>query len=186
MDLPPRDVPEGLSSKEYLQLGIKYKSMGWIEQARDALTFAVEDDSDRDVSLAARRFLRTKIPRHPVPLFAEQKNIEGFNAMATGDVEQARETFEELIREFPDFEWPYGNLAVLCLHVHDIARAKELLDKALEINPHYVNGWLHLATARGLEKDLPGARECVDRALESDPTDTAAKAMKVALESLDA
>jgi tetratricopeptide (TPR) repeat protein len=185
MDLPPRDVPEGLTSQEYLQLGIKYKSMGWIEQARDALTFAVEDDSDKEVSLAAKRFLKTKIPRFPVPLFAEQKNIEGFNSMAAGDVEKAKDIFEELIEDFPDFEWPYGNLAVLCLHVHDVSRAKELLDKALEINPDYVNGWLHMATARGLELDLDGARECVARALESDPTDTAAKAMKLALESLE-
>lgn len=158
--------------------------MGWTEQARDALTMALEDNSDKDVTLSARRFLKTKIPRFPVPLFAEQKNIEGFNLMATGDVDAARATFEELIKDFPDFEWPYGNLAVLCLHDGKIPKAKELLEVALKINPDYVNGWLHMATAKGLELDLDGARRCVERALESDPTDTAAKAMRDALNEL--
>jgi tetratricopeptide (TPR) repeat protein len=184
MDLPPREVPEGLTAQEYYKLGVQYKSMGWTEQARDALTFAVEDDSDVESRDSAKRFLRTKIPRFPVPLLAEQKNIEGFNLMATGDVVSARTTFEELIAQFPDFEWPYGNLAVLCLHDGQIAKAKDLLEQALEINPHYVNGWLHMATAKGLELDLEGARRCVERALESDPTDTAAKAMRDALNEL--
>ncbi|HEY9679826.1 MAG TPA: tetratricopeptide repeat protein [Drouetiella sp.] len=184
MDLPPREVPEGLSAAEYYKLGVQYKSMGWTEQARDALTLAVEDESDMETNVQAKRFLRTKIPRFPVPLLAEQKNIEGFNLMATGDVDAAKITFEELIDQFPDFEWPYGNLAVLCLHSGEIPKAKELLEKALSINPDYVNGWLHMATAKGLELDLEGARKCVERALQSDPTDTAAKAMRDALDEL--
>ena len=65
-----------------------------------------------------------------------------------------------------------------------IPKAKELLEVALKINPDYVNGWLHMATAKGLELDLDGARRCVERALESDPTDTAAKAMRDALNEL--
>lgn len=184
MELPPRDVPEGLTASEYYKLGVQYKSMGWTEQARDALTMAAEDGSDPDVTESARRFLRTKIPRFPVPLLAEQKNIEGFNQMATGDALGARTTFEELIREFPDFEWPYGNLSVLYLQEGQTERAKDLLDKALAINPHYVNGWLHMATARGLELDFDGAKDCVRKALDSDPTDPAALAMKEALDGL--
>lgn len=182
--LPPRDVPEGLSAEEYLRLGIKYKAMGWTEQARDALHFAIQAGSDPEIVESAERFLRTKIPRFPVPLFAEQKNIEGFNLMSTGNVDQAQELFEELIRDFPDFEWPYGNLAVLYLHTQKIEEAKELLEKSLAINPHYVNGWLHMATAKSLEADFSGARECVERALQADPTDVAARAMQDALDQL--
>lgn len=184
MDLPPRDVPEGLTASQYYELGLKYKSMGWTEQARDALTMAVEDSADPHLTESAQRYLRTKIPRFPVPLLAEQKHIEGFNKMATGDETGARETFEELISEFPDFEWPYGHLAVLYLKEGQIKGAKALLEKALSINPHYINGWLHMATVRGLESDIPGAKECVRMALESDPTDPAALAMKEALANL--
>jgi len=188
MELPPRDVPEGLTPDQYYKLGIQYKSMGWTEQSRDAMTLAVETGvesrADADVVLSARVFLKTKIPRFPVPLLAEQKNIEGFNLMATGDAAGAKQTFEELIREFPDFEWPYGNLSVLYLQEGKTDRAKELLKIALDINPDYVNGWLHMATARGLDLDFDGANQCVTRALDSDPTDPAALAMKEALSKL--
>lgn len=184
MELPPRDVPEGLSPKDYLSLGIKYKSLGWTEQARDAFTFAHEIDEAGDVGATARRYLKTKIPRYPVPLVAEQKNIQGFNLMAMGDTHAARKTFEELIKQFPDFEWPYGNLSVIYLEDGQTLEAKELLARALKINPNYVNGWLQLATAKGLEEDFDGAEECINRALESDPEDSLSMNMKKALSQL--
>lgn len=184
MDQPPRDVPEGLTAAEYYKLGIQYKAMGWTEQARDAMTFAVETGDESDVAKSARRFLKTKLPRFPVPLLAEQRNIEGFNQMVTGEAGAARETFEELIHDFPDFEWPYGNLSLILLQEGRTDRAKELLHHALEINPHYVNGWLHLATAHSLELDFSSAKECVRKALDSDPADPAALAMKEALDDM--
>lgn len=184
VELPPRDVPEGLSPKDYLSLGIKYKSLGWTEQARDAFTLAHEIDEAGDVGETARRYLKTKIPRYPVPLVAEQKNIQGFNLMAMGDTDAAKKTFEELIKQFPDFEWPYGNLSVIYLEDGQTLEAKELLARALKINPNYVNGWLQLATAKGLEEDYDGAEECVNRALESDPEDSLSMNMKKALTQL--
>lgn len=185
MSLPSREVPEGLSAEEYFKLGKEYKSIGWTEQARDALQFAIATGGESSTGKAAARFLRTKIPKFPVPLYAEQKNIQGFNQMSTGDIEGARETFEELIAEYPDFEWPYGNLSVLLLREGETQKAVELLDKALSINDSYVNGWLHLATARGLELDFDGARHCVERALDADPTEATALALKDALKKMD-
>jgi tetratricopeptide (TPR) repeat protein len=184
MEQPPRDVPEGLTAKEYYQLGIEYKKLGWTEQSRDAMTLAVEN-GDVDVATSARRFLKTKLPRFPVPLLAEQKNIEGFNLMVTGDAEGARQMFEELIEEFPDFEWPYGNLVIILLQDGEIVRAQALLNTALKINPDYVGGWLHMATVKASDKDFAGARDCVERALSSDPTDGAALAMKEVLDHVD-
>lgn len=184
MDLPPRDVPEGLTASEYYELGIKYKSMGWTEQARDSMSFANEVEPDSEIGKAAIRFLKTKLPRFPVPLLAEQRNIEGFNQMARGDCDGARETFKTLIRDFPDFEWPYGNLSVLYLQDKQTKEARDLLSRALEINPDYVNGWLHLAAAKGMDLDITGAKESVKRALEADPTDQNALLMKSALESV--
>ncbi|HEY9784202.1 MAG TPA: tetratricopeptide repeat protein [Candidatus Obscuribacterales bacterium] len=184
MAVPPREVPEGLSAEEYYRLGVEYKSMGWTEQARDALLLAQETDPESETAIRARRFLKTKLPRFPVPLLAEQKNIEGFNQMATGNSDAAKQTFLELIADFPDFEWPYGNLSVLYLQESKTEEAKNLLVRALEINPEYVNGWLHMAAAKGMDGDFRGAKECVKRALEADPTDSASLAMKEALDSL--
>jgi tetratricopeptide (TPR) repeat protein len=182
MGLPPRDVPEGLTATEYYNLGIEYKKMGWTEQARDAMTLAAENAEDVQVADRARRFLKTKIPRFPVPLLAEQKNIKGFNLMAEGDAAAAKKMFEELIRDFPDFEWPYGNLSAIYLQEGKHGRAKELLRTALKVNPDYVTGWLRMAEAKGSEQDYQGALDCVKRALASDPSDKVALAMKEVLE----
>ena len=184
MSVPPREVPDGLSAEEYFSLGKEYKAIGWTEQARDALQFAVEQGGDTHTGQAAARFLRTKIPRFPVPLYAEQKNIAGFNQMNSGDLATAKEIFEELIAEFPDFEWPYGNLSALLLQEGKTVEAIKLLDKALSINAFYVNGWLRMATARTLELDFARARECVDKALDADPNEVAALAMKDSLEKM--
>jgi tetratricopeptide (TPR) repeat protein len=184
LSLPPREVPEGLSPEEYFTLGKHYKAVGWTEQARDALQFAVEQGAETTAGEEAARFLRTKIPRFPVPLYAEQRNIEGFNQMNAGGVDAAKEIFEELIEEYPDFEWPYGNLSAILLQEGKTTEAIKLLDKALGINSYYVNGWLRMATARGLMMDFTGARECVDKALDADPNEVAALAMKDALQKM--
>jgi len=181
---PPREVPEGLPSEEYWRLALKYKELGWTEQARDALVLAIEGDPHGKTAEKAQRFLRTKIPRHPVPLYAEQKNIEGFNLSAGGYEAEAIETFEELIEEFPDFEWPYGNLGALFIRRERPDLAQKILEKAVLINPYYVNGWLHLARARVLLGDIDGAREGLQRILDIDPDNPAAAELKRLFETL--
>ena len=39
---PPREVPDALSAQEYWDLALRYKQVGWTEQARDALVMAIE------------------------------------------------------------------------------------------------------------------------------------------------
>lgn len=185
MERLPREVPEGLTAPEYYKLASEYKKMGWIEQARDASTLAIELGGTSDTAKAARVFLKTKIPKLPVPLLAEQRFIEGFNQMAVGETSSAMTIFEELVRDYPDFEWGYGQLSVLHLQEGDHQKAKELLKVALEINPDYVNAWLHMATASVLESDFSSAIKYVDRALSSDPSDPAANAMRDELNKLE-
>lgn len=185
MKLPPRDVPEGLTASEYYRLAVEYKRMGWIEQARDSSNLAVELGAQTDVGKAARLFLKTKVPKYPVPLLAEQRYIDGFNQLATGDISQSKAIFEELIKDYPDFEWSYGQLAVLYIQEGDNGKARELLKIALDINPDYVNAWLHMAQANGLELDFEAAKHCVAMALKSDPTDPLALALNEELDKLD-
>ncbi len=59
-DPPPLDVPEGLSAVEYYELGLKYKEIGWTEQARDALAFAIELEPEGESGKLAASYLRTK------------------------------------------------------------------------------------------------------------------------------
>lgn len=161
---PPRVVPTDLSPREFYELGVHYKELGWTEQARDALTYGIEGDPEGDWGTKARRFLQARLPRFPVPLMAEQRNISGYNLMMAGDIPGAKDVFEGLISEYPDFEWPYGNLGFLYLGEGNISKSKQVLEKALSLNPNYLNGWLHLARVRALSDDFSGAYECLDKA----------------------
>jgi len=181
---PPRDVPQDLTAGEYFELGLKYKEVGWTEQARDALTMAIELDGDGEHGQKAQRFLRSKIPRHPVPLKAEQMNIEGYNLMFMKDEGGARKTFETLIREYPDFEWPYGNLGSLLIRQGDLAKAEDLLQHALKINAYYINGWLHLTRVYGVQERFVEAYDCLSRVRAIDPNDASMNGIKELIDQL--
>ena len=184
--LPPREVPHGLSAWEYYELAQKYKQMGWTEQARAALQFAIGLDGSGEGGQKALRFLRTKIPRNSVPYAAEQRNVLGFNQLCAGDIEGARRTFQALIEECPDFEWPYGNLGSLLIQMGDIDAARGVLHKALSLNPDYTNAWLHLARLHALESDFAAAYECLARVAEIDPDEPASVSIRAAIDDLAA
>jgi tetratricopeptide (TPR) repeat protein len=188
LSLPAREVPEGLTAGTYLQLAQEYIKLGWTEQARDALQLAIDsaaqNEEGKKTADSAVKLLRSKLPRFPVPLYAEQRNIEGWNLLSAGKTAEAKQIFEELIDEYPDFEWPYGNLSVLLLQSSETGKAIDLLKTALSVNKFYVQGWLHMATARGLELNFDAARKCVDEALTIDPDEVAALAMQDALERM--
>jgi tetratricopeptide (TPR) repeat protein len=167
---PPRELPEDLSAEEYWQLAVRYKQVGWTEQARDALTTAIELDGDGPVGIKARSFLRSKIPRYPVPLMAEQLNIQGYNQMFVNENE-AQRMFENLVKDYPDFEWPYGNLGSLLIKRGRLEEAQELLIKAVQINPYYINGWLHLSRVYAIQENFSAAEECLQRVTAIDASD---------------
>jgi tetratricopeptide (TPR) repeat protein len=171
---PPYQVPEGMSAAQYLDLGKEYKASGWTEQARDALNRSIKADPE-GIGKKAETYLRAYLPRYPVPAVAVQKNIAGFNQLARGDQEGAIRTFQECILQFPDFEWPYGNLGSVYVQQGRTKEARDILEKALAINPSYVNGWLHLAEAKLKDGDLKGAHEAARMAQQADPDNLLAK-----------
>lgn len=185
-DPPPLDVPQDLTAAEYYELGLKYKEIGWTEQARDALAFAIELEPEGESGKLAASYLRTKIPRHPVPLVAEQTNIHGFNQFCSGDEAGAQETFEALIAEYPDFEWPYGNLGCLFIQLGEVGKAKKILRRAIEINPHYVNAWLHMARAEALDENYDESYRCLSRVEEIDSDETSISGIKKLVDEIAA
>jgi predicted Zn-dependent protease len=145
-------VPEGLTAAQYLDLGKQYKAVGWPEQARGALTRSIKADPD-GVGKKAETYLRAYVPRDRVPDAAVEMNILGYNLLARGDQAGAIQAFQDCITQFPNFEWPYGNLGSIYVKQGRTQEAKDILQKALTINPSYVNGWIHLAEARLKEGD---------------------------------
>ncbi len=167
MQAPPKEVPANLTAEKYYELGKRYKIAGWTEQGRKSLRMAMELSPD-GVGKKAESYLNAYLPVNEVSQEAITKNIMGVNLIMVYK-DGAINTFNELIRDYPGFEWPYGNLGSVYVKDGKIAEGKALLKKALEINPHYVNAWLHLAEANLRDKDEAAARECVAKALAQDP-----------------
>ncbi len=167
-ELPPKDVPLGLSSQEYYELGLKYKAIGWIGQSKDSLQKAIEQDSFGNVSHKALTFMKTRLPLREVPQEAVRANIEGYNNMLSNP-KIAKQIWWRLTEEYPEFEWPFSNLASLLITEGDITQARRLLERAIELNPCYINALLHLANSYAVEMEYKKAIDCIDRIIDLEP-----------------
>ncbi|MBS1952648.1 MAG: hypothetical protein JST89_00535 [Cyanobacteria bacterium SZAS-4] len=163
--LPPRNVPKGLSAEEYFELGKKYRTCGWTELAREALKRAIDMDKEGITGTSALQYLRTTVPRYPVPLMAEQLNIQGFNLMES-DPRAAKKIFLGLIEKYPEFEWPYSNVGHIYLRSGDLTPAEEHFADAIKINPHYANAWIGLGRINTLRSKFNEAKACMNKAAE--------------------
>jgi tetratricopeptide (TPR) repeat protein len=161
----PEKVPEGLGAEQYYALGVVYKGAAWVELSRDALNRAIKLDPKESTGVKAGVFLKTSIPRYPISKDATELNIEGFNQKASGEDAKAIATCEECIKKYPTFEWPYSNLGTIYVEKGDTVKAEELFNKALSINPCYVNAWIGLAKAKRKANDSTGAQQCIEKAL---------------------
>lgn len=174
---PPQVVPVGKSPSEYLSLGRQYKTVGWTEQAREALGKAIEK-GDPQVASDAKRFLETKLPRYSQPEAAVQLNIKGYNADGLfGD--GAEKIWLECINKYPNFEWPYSNLGDRYVSQKRFKEGEALIRKALEINPSYVNAWIHLSECKRKQRQFAESRECINKALALDPSDERARLLSL-------
>lgn len=152
-------------ARSLLYKAIEYKNNGWVERARAILVKASRLDPQGQSGHSAAVFLSVAIPRNPVSELASYENIEAYNLMAAGKESEAIRKFQEMINQYPNFEWPYGNLASMYLDQGKLADAKPLIDKALEINPCYLNGLRYKIQLLSLQKDLSGARQVADHAM---------------------
>lgn len=175
--LPPKEVPPDLSASEYFELGKQYKAIGWIGHSRKSLQRAMECDENGAIAQKALTFLKTRLPLKEVPQEAVAANIEGYNNMLTNP-KGAKQIWWRLTEEYPDFEWPFSNLASLILNEGELNEAKKLLEQAIQLNPCYINALLHLANCHAIQMDYTKAISYIDRILELEPENEQALTQK--------
>lgn len=158
--------PVQVSADDYYEQGLAYKKRGRIELARESLKKAIELDHVGMARKRAQHLLDTQLPREPVSQDAEQRNAIGFNQLAKHDVAAAKKTFEDLIHDCPNFEWPYLNLAMIHVQEEDDAAAVPLLEKAIEINPSYAKALWMLAKIKDQQGDATAARKYANKCRE--------------------
>ncbi len=153
-------LPENLNAANYLYLSGQYKTAGRIELSREAAQRALAVDPKGTVGEKARRFIKSRLPLHTVSSEAEQRNIVGVNQLMHGERSEAISTFTTLIKDYPDFEWPYANLSLAYLETNKLDSAESLLKQALAINPNYAAAWFTLSQVKEKQNQAKEAANC--------------------------
>lgn len=144
--LPIDFIPEGLSAAEYLKMGARYEQIGFAEQARKALLQAVKVSPDSPQAKRAKIRLTTRIPKERVSDDATRRYVDSLKLYLTQEIADAKTKLELLIREYPDFEWPYIQLGHILLQAGEVERAQDLAAKVTRQNQSMIKAWLMLAT----------------------------------------
>ena len=63
-----------------------------------------------------------------------------------GFLDQATESFKQVIANRPDDAEAYYNLGTLCLRRNDLAEAQRYLEQAVKLRPNYADAWNNLGT----------------------------------------
>jgi tetratricopeptide (TPR) repeat protein len=167
-------IPQGLTPEAYFDLGKRYKQNGWIAQSQEALKRAENlAPVDSPVAVASHNYLRAKVPRAQVPIEVEAENIQGYHALSRGDLPECQKIFGRLMEQYPNFEWPYLNLATAYMKELQMSDAKFLLRKLLSINPDHVEAWTTLARIHIASFEIEAAQHALTeaRALYVDDSD---------------
>ncbi len=164
-----KDAPlQCKSAQEYYDKAVEFQTFGWTEKARAALNKAIDINPNGAIGKKATEYLHAKIPANVVPEVAERLNNRGDNLM-NGDNPSAIKIFQECIEKYPQFEWPYSNLAQIFISEGRAPEALQLLQKALEINPRYTNGLRNMVDAELTLGNREGAKRYLDMAIASEP-----------------
>lgn len=180
MFLPEDGLPDNLTREKYYELGLQYRLAGWVGLAREALSRVVESGETDTLASKASKVLKTQLPKCPVPLEAEQKNIEGYNLMLS-DSEKAKQIFEVLMADYPDFEWPFSNTARIKLQEGDISGARGIVKYLLQVNPDLLSAIDLMIKVCLQEENFEEALQYLDRALTHYPHEEEFKQLKLAI-----
>ncbi len=183
---PPLNVNSLTASQiqaQYLyEQGLDCKAKGWTEKARESLTQAIALDKGT-IGFRALSYLRAKLPAHVQSTDAEQLNILGYNLGYSRRESEAEKVWKQCIAKYPNFEWPYSNLASQYMQQGHLQKALPLLERAIEINPYYTNALRNMSDvqSRLAHRDL--AIKYMKQAAESAPEDPSYASEVSALEA---
>lgn len=86
-----------------------------------------------------------------------------------GFLDQATESFKEVIANRPDDAEAYYNLGTLCLRRNDLAEAQQYLEQAVKLRPNYADAWNNLGTVAAQKGNNSEAIENFQQSLKLRP-----------------
>jgi Tfp pilus assembly protein PilF/peroxiredoxin len=126
-----------------------------------------------DVPRTAEQRFQKALP-FPGTLFQDtfQRNsfTYGIAFFQHGFLDQAAESFKQVIANRPDDAEAYYNLGTLCLRRHDLAESQQYLEHAVKLRPNYADAWNNLGTFAAQKGNNAKAIENFQRSLALRPT----------------
>ncbi len=157
----------GLGSREDAIAGLKDTVESGDSRANSAallLTILQFKNGDREAALSTIESLSRRVPNN-----AKVLNLKGVMHSALGDVDNAREAFEEAAQRNPDFVPPIFNLAKLDIAQGKTTEGLRRLEAVAERNPRSDAALLALADIALGQQDLAGAAKWLDKAAAAAP-----------------
>ena len=100
------------------------------------------------------------------------------NYLAQGSIPQAKQVFEFILQENPKRPVALNNLGFLYVSLQELKKGEELYDKAIALDPDYVQALLNKIAIRLYYKDEKAARELLKRVLKIEPENVKALELK--------
>ena len=168
LGLPVEYLPEGLDACQYLKMGARYEQFGYAEQARLALKEAIKAAPQANEAKRAKLRLSTRIPAREVKDDATRRYVDALKLFVTQELDESKQTLELLIRDYPDFEWPYLQLGRILMLEGQIDRARDLAAKVLKLNQQMLKAHFLIATIDLIEWKIAAMDQRLKRIEELD------------------
>lgn len=104
-----------------------------------------------------------------VPVAARKAFETGTAAMQKQLWEKSRASFEDAIREYPQYDMAYNGLGLIQMQQNQIDAARQSFSKALELNPDYAGANRNLARILLSEHKVAEALRLLERSLATEP-----------------
>nr|WP_094605958.1 tetratricopeptide repeat protein [Sporomusa silvacetica] len=171
-------VEKNITSKMYLDLGIRLTLRGDLENAVTAFGTAIKLNPKyapayNNLGLVLKKTKRLHEAEACFCRAIELKpndthayNNLGLVLMDLGDLQKAEECFRRAIKLDPNQSAIYSNLGTVLEEINQFAEAEIAYRRAVELNPNYPEAHYNLGTFLRVNKQLDEAESCLRRAVE--------------------
>ncbi|MBX9694918.1 MAG: hypothetical protein K2Z81_21195 [Cyanobacteria bacterium] len=154
LGMPLDEIPPGKTPEEYLTIAERYEKIGLAEPTRKILKHIRASFPDSRAAITASLRLKTRVPIQEVKQDAQRIYLHAVRDGLLTNRVASKDAYEELLRDYPEFEWPYANLSCIVLKEGDLERATDLVNKALSINQASLRAWSCMARINLVEWKL--------------------------------
>jgi tetratricopeptide (TPR) repeat protein len=148
----------------------KSRTILQLATARAACDVAIRLDPSSIWAEKCARFKKIVLPS-PEPSPSVLEEYDAARALRMTQPQDAEAKLKELIKDSPEFEWPYGELAAQLIEEKRFDEAEKYLNDILKKKPEYVRGYLWLSQVFLNRGDLGKAAELMAKARTLDSDD---------------